>query len=322
MPSTVLRAPETRLRDVFPPGVPSASSRGSHTGSHYTLKLEQLYYSLVERYDSNKHADSIIVKNAWYSRQTRAAEREFIVIQVEDIGIDGLSNYLVLDRNAGELSRRPLGLISRSLAFSQAPTTVDAFRVSYDADVKRLLEECQLDPYKCTEQLQFDPGMPLRLYELVTVACVVSDQNPFHRTLDSDFNQFVGLVWECMRRIQPVATYSIDKSKKRGLFGRVHSVPSRAQIDELYQLVQQKLNLVELELEILRTVRFVSANHIMYPPKECVAIFTVGSKSKAPKKQRITPKFGYRSSRAERVRFSFYYFAALSDGVLSQLDNC
>ncbi|KAF8601965.1 hypothetical protein BDV93DRAFT_524369 [Ceratobasidium sp. AG-I] len=252
MPTGAPQVPEPRLRDIFPPGVSSASLRARHTGSHYTLKLEQLYYSLVERYDSNTHADSIIVKSAWYSKQTRAAEREFILIQVEDVGIEGLSNYLVLDRNTGEPSQRPLGMMSRALVFSQAPMTVDAFRVSYDGNMKQLLEECQLNPYKCVERIQFDSEMPLRLYELVALTCVISDRYPLHRAVDSGLNLFVGLVWECIRQMRPAASHNISQPKKRGIFARARSAPSSAQIEEAYGSVQEKLDLVELELKTRR----------------------------------------------------------------------
>lgn len=114
MASDVRREPESRLKDVFPPGLDNISLRIGHTGSHYTLKPEQLYYSLVERSDSNTHTASIIVKSAWYCKQKRSAEHEFILIEVEDTAVDGLSNYLVLDRNLGEPLHRPLGIISSS----------------------------------------------------------------------------------------------------------------------------------------------------------------------------------------------------------------
>jgi hypothetical protein len=242
---------ESRLKDIFPPGIDSATNQ---TGIHYTLKLEQLYYSLTEPYDPNMHVESVVVKSAWYSKQTRSAEHEFILIQVEDTAVEGLTNFLVLDRNFGERSHGPLGKISRSWASSQATTTIDAFRVSYDGDVKQLLDECQLSPHTYLEQLQFQSEAPLHLYQLVTLACIVSGRYPLHRAVNSSRYLFIGLVWECMRRMRPDAIYDDVQAKKRGRFGWTRSTPSPSELKEIDESIQEQLTHVELELEKKRAV--------------------------------------------------------------------
>jgi hypothetical protein len=246
---------ESRLKDIFPRGFDNASLRSNHTGSHYTLKLEQLYYSLIERYDPNAHVETVIVKSAWYGKQTRSAEHEFILIQVEDTAAEGLTNYLVLDRNVGERSHGPLGKISRSWASSQATTTIDTFRVSYDGNMKQLLDECQLSPHTYLEQLQFQSEAPLHLYELVTLASIVSNRYPLHRAVNSSRYLFIGLVWECMRRMRPGAIYEdIQAGKKRGRFGWVRSMPSTSQMEEIDESIREQLTHVELEFENQRMV--------------------------------------------------------------------
>jgi hypothetical protein len=242
---------ESRLKDIFPPGIDSASNQ---TGSHYNLKLEQLYYSLIERYNPNTHVETVVVKSAWYGKQTRSAEHEFILIQVEDTAVEGLTNYLVLDRNVGGRSHGTLGKISRSWTSSQATMTIDTFRVSYDGDVKQLLEQCQLIPYKAMEQLQFESEAPLRLYELVTLACVVSSRYPLHRAVYPSRYLFVGLVWECMHRLRPNAIHEDVQAKQRGRFSWIRSTPNAAEMEEIDASIQEQLAHVELELEDQRAV--------------------------------------------------------------------
>lgn len=245
---------KSRLKEIFPPGFDTASSRAGNAGSHYKLKLEQLYYSLVERYDCNMRVRSLVVKSAWYCKQTRSSEHEFILIQVEDKAIEGLSNFLVVDRNFGEPSHRPLGIISRSWVSFQTKSTVDTFRVSYDGNMKQLIEECQLNPYEHVEQLHFHSETPLHLYELVTLACIVSGRYPVQPTFDPGCCIFVGLVWDFMRRMRPSAACSNALAKKRGRFIWVPSPPSTSQTEAVYESVQEQLTLVEIEFKSQRAV--------------------------------------------------------------------
>jgi hypothetical protein len=244
------KAPIARLKDIFPGGFDArfgVSSSSSRHGSHFSSKPEQLYHSLVERYDPETPIEDIIVKSAWYGKQTnKTAQHEFIVVQVEDTRINGLFNYLVLDRNA-ENYRGP--------SSSSSSRANDAFKVSYDGDIKKLLEECQLMPYKYLESLSFPSDEPLHFYELVTLADVVSNRYPDYQVFDSSCYLFAGLVWECMRRMRPTAEYKDALARKRGKCRWLRYVPSDSAREETHKEIQDTLPMVESCLEGRRNVR-------------------------------------------------------------------
>jgi hypothetical protein len=254
MSSPAKRTPEARLKDIFPGGfdarfgIPSSRipSSISCNGDHLTTKPEQLYYTLVERYDPETHPESIIVKSAWYGKQTKAAQPEFIVLQVEDIRIEGLVNYIVLDRNVGNDRGR--------LVSSRITTANDAFRVSYDGNIKQLLQQCQLTPYKFLEQLSFPSDQPLRLYELVTLAKIVSGRYPDYHMLDSSCYLFAGVIWECMHRMRPSADYQDALAKKRGKCRWFRYIPNNSEMLETLEEIEGKLPRIERELEERRNV--------------------------------------------------------------------
>jgi hypothetical protein len=246
------RATKTRQKDIFPGGFDSkfgTSSSISRNGSHFSTKPEQLYYSLIERYDPETPTESIIVKSAWYGKQTKSAQHEFIVVQVEDMRIEGLINYLVLDRNA-ENYRGP------STASSHITKANDAFRVSYDGDIKRLLDECQLLPYRFLEKLSFPSNVPLRLYELVTLADIVSSRYQNYEVLDSSCYLFAGVIWDCMRLMRPSADYEGALAEKRGKCRWFRYIPNNSEMLETYGEIKAILPKIERGLEARSNVRY------------------------------------------------------------------
>jgi hypothetical protein len=251
MSSPTKGVPEARHKDIFPGGFDSKSSTSSNlNGSHFSSKPEQLYYSLVERYDPDAPFNQLVVKSAWYGKQTKAAAHEFIVIQVKDTDRSELSNYLVLDRNA-ENHRGS----SRSTASSQTTKAIDTFRVSYDGNIKKLLQECQLTPYKFLEQLSFPSDKPLRLYELVTLANVVSGRYPSYHVLDSSCYLFAGVIWECMHLMRPSAIYHNALAKKRGKCRWFRYIPNHSEMQKTHKEIEDKLPRIQRELEERRNVR-------------------------------------------------------------------
>jgi hypothetical protein len=226
MSPTTIWAPESRLKSVFPPGFDSSSSF-STSSNHYSITPDQLSNALVDA-SPMSHSESIIVKSAWYGKQTDGAEHEFIVIQVEDTTVSGLTNYMVLDRNILNERGRFMKLIRGGIA-------IDAFRISYDGDVSRLLKDCDLNPHKYLEQLAFPSDKPLFLYELVTLANVVSDQHPRYLAIESNCFVFAGLIWESLCRIWTSATREISSAleKERGRYGWLRYTLYESQVMEM-----------------------------------------------------------------------------------------
>ncbi|KAF8601968.1 hypothetical protein BDV93DRAFT_557948 [Ceratobasidium sp. AG-I] len=228
-----------RLQEIFPGGFDkhfgqcSSISRSAKT---YEASPQCLYMSLIERHNPETPLESIIVKSAWYGKQTKGAQHEFIVVQVEDKNIQGLTNYLVLDRNvdAEEQNRTVLGSSSTIRA-------KDTFRISYDGDIDKLLKHCRIKRHRFLEKLSFPSDMPLHLYELVTLADVVSERYPNYRLIDSSCYLFAGAIWECMRLICPSVIRDNNLEGERGRFHWIRYVPSASEIYGSHQAFQTRL---------------------------------------------------------------------------------
>jgi hypothetical protein len=245
------RRPESRLKHIFPGGFDAQlgiASSISCNGSHFLNKTEQMYYMLIECHDPDKPIESITVKSAWYGKQTRAAEHEFILVQFEDTDL-GITNYLVLDRNVSNHQ----GSLKTS---SQTTKAVDTFKVSFDGNLKKLLQECDLMPYKFLESLSFPSDEPLRLYELVTLAKVVSGQYPDYHVLDSSCYLYSGVIWECMRLMRPSAVYKDALAKKRGKCRWLRYRPNSSVTLEAHREIDAQLPGIKGKLEERRNVSF------------------------------------------------------------------
>lgn len=225
-----------RLRDVFPPGLESNSKsigRGSYTFSPHDL------YEVFARERDNQHVGETIVKSAWYGKQKKSAGHEFILIQVEDLMIPGLENCLVIDRNQGK-SSSPLKVSKALTRFSSLDATV-AFRVSHDGDLSRLVEECQLTPYRLLEHIHLQPNEPLQFLKLVTLVNHISDLPHGYNLLDANCYWFAGLVWECMVMMCPAAQHQIFFPGKRGRTGFVRTIPNPVQVQNVLREVQRTI---------------------------------------------------------------------------------
>ncbi|CAE6536470.1 unnamed protein product [Rhizoctonia solani] len=244
-----------RIRDVFPPGLDSScSTRGAR--GHYTLAPGQLHRTLTSCYGPEKHVDSIVVKSAWYGRQSKLAKQEFIVLRVEDLEIDGLTNYLVLDRTTSTPSSVFSGLIPHSRLRFQGEMARDAFKIAYDGNVGQLLQECNLSPHKYLERLDFKPEESLLLYQLSTLVYIISERYPQFRVADINGSGFAGLAWECMREIRPSASHThLDQgAKKRGKLGWIHPAPDSVEVTEICQLFHKEALAVTMELSKQKSI--------------------------------------------------------------------
>ncbi|KAF8602001.1 hypothetical protein BDV93DRAFT_524401 [Ceratobasidium sp. AG-I] len=223
-----------RLKELFPGGFDKQfgqSSSRSSSSNHFASSPEQLYHALIERYDPKTPTESIIVTSALYGKRTKGARHEFIVVQIEDKDRPGLINYLVLDRNVNTPGQqRGVSSISSSSA-----SALDSFRVSNDGDMDRLLKDVDSGHYRFLEKLSFPTESQLHLYELVTLADIVSRLYPDYHLLDSNCFMFAGAIWECLCLIRPSAMLRNDLAKVRGRYRFVRYVPSPATVQKIYE---------------------------------------------------------------------------------------
>lgn len=252
MPSAASEPAGARFKDIFPGGFDKKLGLGagvnqwssiSHNAGHSMFSTEHLYYSLIEREDPKLNPESIIVKTAWYGKQTKAPQHEFIIVQVEDITEPKLTNYLVLDRNAGVPHAKSATV---SLAASLPIYANDTFKVAYDGDAKKLLKECRLTPNKYLEALSFQSDAPLYLYELVALAKFVNFRYPNYAILDSSCYLFGGVVWDCLRRMRPSATYLDDLASRRGQCFCIRYTPNASAVQDAHEHVQARIFEIEL----------------------------------------------------------------------------
>lgn len=212
-----------RLREIFPPGL-DPRPRSKRIEQPYTFSPEQLREIFSDYHSSgDPRGERVIVKSAWYGKQTKGALHEFIVIQVEDLMIPGLNNWIALDRNQG---------FPASTAFTRFLNTLawDAFRVSYDGGLDYLLRDSQLTPYLQLEEIYFQPNEPLLLLDLVELVSHVSDRYPRYRIFGTNFLWFAGLIWECILQMRPTAKHEVQLRGPRGRLGFLRSNPNPLQV--------------------------------------------------------------------------------------------
>lgn len=217
-----------------------------------TYNPEELYAALIEEYNPDHRVEFIIVKSAWYGKRTLAAEHEFILIQVEDT-VKGLTNYLVLERDPGDTSRVPSGIIAHARAAFQGTAANDTFKVSYDGNKQELLAACRLESCIYLEKLEFHSEEPLLLYKLVTLAVMVTQRYPYYHIVFSNCYFFAGLIWECMRKMCPRADHEYIMADKRGKYHAVPFASINSKVSGVYSAALNKLRGVESKLEAQRS---------------------------------------------------------------------
>ncbi|CAE6500895.1 unnamed protein product, partial [Rhizoctonia solani] len=231
-----------RLVDVFPPGF---DSKSSNSRGHYNFYPEQFYRILTENHAPENHVESTVVKSVWYGKQKKAVGHEFMLITVEDKE-DGLTNYIVLDRNTSETPSVDQGAITYHSQSSRS-VALDTFRVSYNGVEEQLLKECQLLPRKYLEKVEFSSTKPLHLYELATLVYIVSERSPNYSVAAENCYWFAGLIWECMLILHPPLPGEHDDrmTSERGRFAMLRYRPERSEMDEICMAYQEAIKLVE-----------------------------------------------------------------------------
>lgn len=218
--------------ETFPEGF-----EGFTCGKHCLVQVDQLHHWFVDPY--NTPSDSIVVKSVLYGKQTNGAELEFIIIQVEDTNIPGLINYLALNCDV----QGPLG---------RPPMAQNTFQISPDGGIKMLLEEFGLQPCSFLEQISFQSDTPLHLYELATLADVVSKAYFWYSHFNC--NSFAGIIWECIRLARPSATHQDNLPQEQGGFSRTRYFPDATRVRKLYKTFTKMLPVVNPELQQRRKV--------------------------------------------------------------------
>ncbi|KAH7338626.1 hypothetical protein B0J17DRAFT_717054 [Rhizoctonia solani] len=247
-----------RLLEIFPPGFDSTSRSVGSRGC-YQYAPEQLYHSLTNNYTPYNHVEWTLVSSVWYGKQKKGARHEFILIKVEDT-LDGLTNFIVLDRNNSKNSPlrtqddRGFNLSPGGIGCSQScqSAAADAFRVSYNGIEAQLLQECQLQNNQYLEMIEFGPEGRLFLYQLVTLVQLVSESSHNYAVVGENCYWFAGVIWECIRALRPSARYDERRARIRGTFARIRYTPDTEHIIKICQEFEQKIQLVEDRLAWLR----------------------------------------------------------------------
>lgn len=224
------RRPRYRFLSTFRLAI-TCNPRGAHA-----LTTEHMCQMLTEHCSRNSPIERTVVKSVWFGKQMTTQEHEFIVIHVEGLAAPGLESYLLLDRtisipSSHAHSERTINPLTSSLE----ATTLDAFWVSSDSDMKKLLHDCHLDSYRRLERIDFQPGEPFLLHQLATLVRSISNRRPRYSLVGANCYWFVGLVWECMRRIRPDANHTDYATKQRGKFGFVRFKTSSVQADDVLE---------------------------------------------------------------------------------------
>ncbi|CAE6536457.1 unnamed protein product [Rhizoctonia solani] len=231
--------------DLFP-----WTSSTSSNASHSSLTPSQLFLGLTDHYDPETHVESIIVKTIWYGKRQGGARHEFLLIDIEDSATQ-MQNFLVLDRNNTESANLGdrgvlggLGLGSRAFK----GVTLDAFRISRDGSEDQLMTDCNLKPRVYLQKLEIAPEQPLYLYQLATLALIVSRDHP---TYSADLHNcyfFAGLIWAAIQKFRPKAELTNRLGGQRGRFGPLLYVLSEEEINGIYTAFDERLKTVESNL--------------------------------------------------------------------------
>lgn len=238
-----------RHKQIFPAGFDSTSSSNSAERLYYPFSPERLYDVLTSGYTPEHHVEHIIVKSASYCKKNTAPKHEFIILEVEDTASPGLKNFIALDRNNGEGPNRPP---RRTLSSdSQTFAAKDEFRVSYDGNRDRLLEQCGLQHHETLETLVFQSHEPLLLYQLATLTRAVSLQRDKYHVINANCYWFAGLIWDCIIRMRPSAYCNVLRGQIRGAFiSWLRHSTNTAELVVTYEYVDKELLEIEKNFAI------------------------------------------------------------------------
>jgi hypothetical protein len=202
-------------------------------------------------YNPEHHVEHIIVKSASYCKQTTGPKHEFIILEVEDLKSPGLKNFIALDRNNSDVPNRSA---FASIQSSQS-VAKDEFRVSYDGNKRKLLQQCDLKEHEILETVEFNREDPLLLYQLATLTRAVSHQRDKYHVITANCYWFAGLIWDCVIRMRPSATRRELKGNIRGAFiGWLNHSTNNAELEVTYKYVDQELLNSEERISIMKQV--------------------------------------------------------------------
>lgn len=181
--------PYSQFKQIFPWDCESA--RSDDTVPH-SAEVEQLCRILIGNHRSHtpEHAAPFVVRSISFGKKQSALQHEFILIEVEDTGVPGLRNYLILDRLPGK------NLMPTARANDQ-------FRISRDGNWLKLLDQCGFDPYDILERITPPAERPIPLYPLILLANAVSARRKRYDIRKASCYWFAGLIWECTLEMYP-----------------------------------------------------------------------------------------------------------------------
>lgn len=186
------------------------------------------------------HLQRLLVRSAWYGKQTTSVRHEFILIQTEDALRPGLTRYLVLDRTVGDASQANVERTTSFFTLCVGTDALDSFWILYDdpGDKEQLLHGCRLDSYIFLKRIDFGPDKPLLLLALVHLALHVSESHPKYHPLAANCYWFAGLVWECLRKLRPTARHEVLVAGKRGKISFMQLLPDSVQVWNILRAIQ------------------------------------------------------------------------------------
>lgn len=206
-----------RLHEIFPPGF---GSRSSSAHRPFTYEPNQLHV-LLSLHPHDQSARTVVT-SAWYGKQKKGAGHEFIVFIVEDLAAPGPKNFVCVDRNQNGTGG--------STKASKSTQACDAFRVSYDGNLRQFLRDCELTPHRILEEVKFQPDEQLSILNLAALVSDISGEHKTYHAVAGNCYWFAGLIWECLRCIRPKADYHNYFPNKRGRKGFVRHVPNPNQV--------------------------------------------------------------------------------------------
>lgn len=182
--------------------------------------LTQLKSAFKRVHKSEDNVGSVYVSTAFYCKQTKEAEHEFLLLKVFDCNIPKISNFLILDRTVQTPIPSTCTTISTSV--SSNIYSHDRIRISGYGDRESFVEQCGLGPYEVLERLDFPTPAspnPLLLYELGILALTTSQYRRIYNIISSQCFWFAGCIWEGMRILSPQANcVEVAKRNTRGKF--------------------------------------------------------------------------------------------------------
>ncbi|CAE6500865.1 unnamed protein product [Rhizoctonia solani] len=160
-------------------------------------------------------------------------------------------NFLVLDKsntksaNIGS-GRKVVRLVLGSRALKVLK--IDVFRISCDGDEDQLMIDCKLKPRVYLQKLELTSEEPLFLYQLATLAFVVSRDYPTYSADVHNCYFFAGLMWVGIRKFCPKAVVTNRHGELKGKLGPLLYVIDEDEINMVYKAFQAQVGIINSKL--------------------------------------------------------------------------